>query len=126
MRSAPCQMGLFKGKTPLQTKLVWLFIWVAKELTQLNDLMHLLSFPVFLLQDGVTSVFLLLNFYPKASFLRTNITGHPTLVLLASFLKSRARHKNPTTTIASEFSKRPSLKDSWKIIFSQNFAKQCA
>lgn len=92
MRSAPCQTGLFKGKTPLWIKPVWLFIRVAKELTQWNDLMHLLSFPAFfflspplwnvssevectdeavheiLLQDGVTCTlaFLLLNFYPKS------------------------------------------------------------
>lgn len=42
VRSAPCQTSLSEGKTPLTTKPVWLFLWAAKELAQLNDLMHLL------------------------------------------------------------------------------------
>jgi len=44
------------------------------------------------LQDGVTSTlaFLLLNFHPKSQ-LRTNMIGHPTLVLLASFLKEQGK-----------------------------------
>lgn len=71
VRSAPCQTSLSEGKTPLRTKSAWLFLWAAKELAQLNDLMHLLvslqsfSYWLFLSERSVQRLSALLRQYMK-------------------------------------------------------------